>query len=872
MSDVINALSAALGEELETEAAALAALERAEAADPVPARGAIEKALPEKGVTVGLHRLLSRALEADSPDLAESVLVSLTERLNQAGYWQALTHLTRQQLESNPRLAAPLIARARTQCGTEAVDDDLLEAAHRAMPGHGLLAWQVAEARAARDDHAGARRAASEALIELIEEKNYDQAEGALLMIAEDDRIDTARVLTHALELLARQEAWELFDTAAELAIPVLSTAKAAPFTWPVVRDLWARHPERDGLRATAARVVESYFQTYPRPEAMLRTSEIERPSQPPEVVLERIVRVLAFPPGYYVRHMGWGIGPVRDNDTEALVIDFPAKPVHRMSMSTAQTSLFLLAPDDLQVLLITDPEGIRARAKSEPVEVVILALKAAKEHEATTEALRKAIVPEVVPSAAWSNWWKSTRKLLAEDSRIDTQRAYEKIYRLKGADEEEEDVTAELPEWKRRAKAWDNLETLDTFLQHLPGERERVLEAYRTRVEAVADDSGETAETRTAAVLWLERHAGDSTRSLEELVRPGFDMARFGKPQQEQLVARLETVPARAGALGSRLAGVRRSVWSALGETADRRAAAESILEADRCPPEAVLFLAEETVEDLEWDGPLLGGLLLRLLDFLETPPRETHRKRMLALVKGGKALHAVLQKLELDERSEDRLTSRLIQWSGSDRHRFPFLDLMRETGHPDVVERVEGHRARAAARVGNKLDVESEDPYDGSLLMTRPTYDRLTEERRSVGMELKTTIPRAIQQARELGDLKENAEYDAAKSKQANYAKRFEELDGLLRQARLVEEIPRAKNVALPGTELELEATGGAEDRSYWLLGEGDQDLDTHVVSYRAAAGRALLGKRVGETVELPGEAGAETFVLRSVRERLP
>ena len=201
--------------------------------------------------------------------------------------------------------------------------------------------------------------------------------------------------------------------------------------------------------------------------------------------------------------------------------------------------------------------------------------------------------------------------------------------------------------------------------------------------------------------------------------------------------------------------------------------------------------------------------------------------------------------------------------------------LEFLQEVGHGEISEVVEGHRARSAAKLGDRMNSESDDPYEGDLVVTRPTLMRLEDERQRVGMELKTVIPAAIQKAREHGDLRENAEYKAAKDKQANYAKRFEELEAQLKSVRLIESLEREPDRALPGTELTLVPAGtesGSEPLVLWLLGEGDQALGEGVVSYKAPVGQAVFRKRVGDEMEIPGPDGARRYRLAEVRERLP
>jgi len=421
MSDVIQTMASGATQELSSDEGALDALRRADEANPVPPLAEIHSHLPEKGMTIGLHRLLSRSLaEAGQIEEADRVQLSVVERLNQAGFWRALAWAAAPLLERDPQQAAPLIARARMQGGAEAVDDDLLEEAHRSFPRHGLLAWQTAEARVARGDGEGGRRAACGALPELVEDKNHEFADEALLLLAEDTDLATTRAFCRSLELLARQEDWDRFDTALDLAGPALTSERGALMAWPVIRELWRRHPEREILRGMAARTVRVTLAAYPDPDAILRISEIERPSQTAEVVLERLRRAVLFPPGHFARHLGWGIGIIRENDVESLIIDFPLKPMHRMTLATAEKALESLPPDDLRVLLDREKDRLMAMVRQEPAAVVVLALRTLRNGEGAAEDLRRVLVPAVIPVAGWAGWWKTARAAATTDPRID--------------------------------------------------------------------------------------------------------------------------------------------------------------------------------------------------------------------------------------------------------------------------------------------------------------------------------------------------------------------------------------------------------------------------------------------------------------------
>jgi len=158
---------------------------------------------------------------------------------------------------------------------------------------------------------------------------------------------------------------------------------------------------------------------------------------------------------------------------------------------------------------------------------------------------------------------------------------------------------------------------------------------------------------------------------------------------------------------------------------------------------------------------------------------------------------------------------------------------------------------------------------------LMTKTTYQRLEAELRRLALELKTTIPAGIERARQLGDLRENAEYEAAKLKQANTARRVEELMNLLEMTRVLETLEIDPTRVGAGTEVFLTPVDTAGETSplrFWILGEGDHLLGEGILSYRAPIARPLLGRSAGAEVDIEFETGVRRFRIESIRKRLP
>ena len=134
----------------------------------------------------------------------------------------------------------------------------------------------------------------------------------------------------------------------------------------------------------------------------------------------------------------------------------------------------------------------------------------------------------------------------------------------------------------------------------------------------------------------------------------------------------------------------------------------------------------------------------------------------------------------------------------------------------------------------------------------------------------ELRTTIPATIQKARELGDLKENAEYHSAKDKQANVSKIVASLQLRLSRARFVDDIEVKDGKVGVGTEVVLDSDG--DELKYWILGEDEHHHGAHVISFQAPVGRSLLGHSIGDEIDLGEGASRKRYRVVSVERRLP
>ena len=142
----------------------------------------------------------------------------------------------------------------------------------------------------------------------------------------------------------------------------------------------------------------------------------------------------------------------------------------------------------------------------------------------------------------------------------------------------------------------------------------------------------------------------------------------------------------------------------------------------------------------------------------------------------------------------------------------------------------------------------------------MTRPGYEKLSEELERLKHVERPTIIKAIAEARAHGDLSENAEYHAARDKQSFTEGRIAELESKVAGAEVIDPPTSGDRITFGSTVL-LEAEGGKEYR-YQIVGSDESEPAKGRISILSPLARALIGKAVGDTVtaQLPG--GTKTF----------
>lgn len=849
------------------------------------------KSLPS-GTGLHVNRVyLEGLLAAARNDLAtaDHAWQPLSEKLNQAKAWPVLGRVALDWIEGAGTPAGiRFFIRAWKQGGRSAVDEAMLRAANDVFPTEPDIIWALATTLDEDGSSRESRRLLATALKPLAEQKDSARVEEGVLRLIEAPEASILLQALEAVDILSQKgEAKAAASLLDSLKVTAITHGLAGP-AWAIARRGMEKHPNETGFRPSAVEFLKAAHPEVPTLDRVIEVTGLDRIAIPAATALQSLDLVLPFSPGYYVEHSGWGLGPIRDNDGEFLTIDFPGKPGHRMNLASATKVLTSLPADDLKVLLSIDKPGLLALKESDPAALIVIALKRAGGRAEASE-IRKLLVPGVLATGEWAGWWKKSKTRLVGDPRIDGRQAFSEVFRLPGPGEEIEEPFV-LPPFDEPKGINHNIDLIHDFLAHHSAQEDDLKVHTVDRVARWAERRAAKRHerARAALLLWRWDEAGRPSHeaTIREHFADDFDLSAAGGADEQRALLEigLASPEVRPNALrlglNARSAAVRDATLQVLLSEpgpAPIQFLANLIQDSVGCTD--ALFMTADAVgsrvarpnADPRLDD-LLWPAMLGLIDLLNTTGREPVRKKGLKYLESGSALMARVVELPPNDRVDAQLTARLRDWRQSDRVLFPILDTFSEAGLTTIVESVRQKRKSAFEKLFAGAPA-ADDVSAGPVIMARVTFDRLHAELQQINLDLKTVIPQAIKKARELGDLRENAEYEAAKLKQANASKRLAQLDTMLGKVRILDDLTIEAGKGGPGTEVTVKDEADGVSMTYWILGEGDGALGENVLSYLAPLGKALTGRAVGETVEYqPSEGVLRKLTVLNIRVRKP
>jgi transcription elongation factor GreA len=715
--------------------------------------------------------------------------------------------------------------------------------------------------------------------------RDIDAAERIWLELLEDGPRDPGPFLEMAA-LLSRQQGGK---RDANTLLGLLADAYKQKERWkdllPVYEQLSGTSPDDGTLRDAVVEAARGAHPDRQDLDTLIERSGLGKepgPDLPGRIGTLR--RLLRIEPGAWVFHKsGWGVGKVAKVMSERgrCLIDFQGRPGHEMDVEAAANLLERIGEDDIRVQAVSDPKGLRERARSQPLEMVRQVV-ARYGVGARLAHVKDALVPAAVAPSTWSDWWKEARKHALVDSR----------FRLGTG----RDPTIEFHE--------------------LAGTD------FRTQVQA-ALRAAATGAARLKALRDLATAVRGNEEALgviveiarEQLAKEGSGSVRVG---WETLIAEVQGADPVEGLIRS-LGAAQDPLPIVRGiADADTRAKALRALLARPDGPETLLRVAEgddPVAAELvvtELAGGEHAALAERLLAAIEDRPAQLpllyawavkRSRRGRGRTRTGSPMDLALRTLRVldavayrskraptaaDRRAVDVLVDLLLERScallqeaadatdeAGARHLLVILEQNRGL-LPRALSKLQHVVLRAWPAAMREAPAatrhEELDPVAGArqLFMTAPGQARLKEEYERITSVEMPDNAREIARAREFGDLRENAEYHAAREKQALLQAKADSIKSDLARAVLITpEVVRMDAVSV-GTRVKLRDREG-QGHAYTLLGPPDIDPARGVINYLTPLGQALMGARPGDHVKLEVDGAVRELEVLGIENGL-
>ncbi|MDP6929828.1 MAG: GreA/GreB family elongation factor [Planctomycetota bacterium] len=578
----------------------------------------------------------------------------------------------------------------------------------------------------------------------------------------------------------------------------------------------------------------------------------------------------------------GWGEGLVEEfiPASNEVVINFADGARQQVPLKTAIDSMRPLDKNDLRSMALKSPEEVARIAKEEPAVLIRKAVQNLR-GKATSSQIKKALSPKAVPAKKWASFWKRAKAAAVLDPYL----------RIEGS--------TTRPIFSLRKKPLSHTEEARLAIQHADGlaqeivvcreylarasdsaTHEAILEIAHERVEAALAAGSEISNSQLLeGLLLLEEHnktaSASAAQSLQALVMDGGTFQPKAFDELKTVESQEQAVSLLSEALGEGwadicIAALRDFPASVVQPVVD-------LLESEGCAGGALGTW--DLIAPYPRRHPTLTYLFGRLYadGVFDSDPRQPdpimlirvllHLARILAGERRGNATMArLLTRLTSLLVGRRNLLSRISEEIDKD-SLATYLGIT-ERGGQDFPQEISSAVLRMVADKYPDITAKPEKPF-WELDDIFVTQEGLTRQQEAYRILVEVDIPRnseAIGAAASLGDLSENSEWDAAMEEQRNLTSRAEEMNNSLRKAKLLEGQPIPDDMIAPGTKVSFSLLRTGEKRQLSLLGPWDTDSDG-VINYRAPAGQKLLGKSLGDTIEVPGEQESEEALVEKI-----
>ncbi|MFA5570601.1 MAG: transcription elongation factor GreA [Sphaerochaetaceae bacterium] len=649
-----------------------------------------------------------------------------------------------------------------------------------------------------------------------------------------------------------------------------------------VLKSLLKIDPQSAWAREQLVEMFRNKYATHSRLESSIEVSNLTKSYRDVHTAIEEFEKNIAFDKGSFVFHKTWGIGRIRELSHEEVIIDFASKQNHTMSIGMAFSSLQVLPKYHIWVLKSVFPKEKLAEKVINDVPWALRTLISSNNNAATLREMKGELVPSLLTAKQWTSWMNQAKKVLMNDPLIGFLPSDPDVYTVRETPISYEEKS--LGVFRNEKRFYQKVKIVRDFLVNGDPESEFFKEMVQYFIDQATNYQKVTDQVISSFLFtdilcnlypFLERPTSVDFKHLYGLL--DNKAVTFGAIDDSELkkafidkVVIVEEPSSVAHALISLYPYYLTSyIGDTLREQGQKKVLQEMFKNAVhhyRENAELFTYLVR-TYDRAFWEKSIkisfetLVTSMLQLLDYAYNA---------IEAKKSTNEMRKIVKTLTTILFDEKQLFTLLAEAAEGTAQRVNF-----------IVQRMQGLDQTKKVEVKHLIlekypefiflgeQESTSELVSSGLLVTKAMYIAKQKELDHIMNVEISENSKELGAALQLGDLRENAEFKAAKERQGILNATMVRLnDEINRASVFTKDMIETSRVGF-GTEVELKDNLSGEIKSYQILGPWESDPSKRIISYLAPFGSKLLNHRVGEQFDFEINEKKYDFTVLSIKE---
>ncbi|OHB35550.1 MAG: hypothetical protein A2Y08_04430 [Planctomycetes bacterium GWA2_40_7] len=724
-------------------------------------------------------------------------------------------------------------------------------------------------------------------LMSLINTEQYDKIEESWLKIVESNNKDI-QSLFDVVDLLMKREERKRAHEFLMMLVPYYKQKGLYHEVLKVLKRVLECNPKEKGLALEIAECYSTLYKDRPYANDLVAKTGIAA-GLDIQGAMKKLEKYFYLDRGDYVYHKSWGVGEVVsvDADSEKVNINFEKKSNHSIAMDIAPEILQKLERGDLLAMIYAQKDVLNKMIKEDPVGLIKLTLKYFK-GKTSVSHIKNRLISGVMPAEEWSKWWTSTKKLLKKDPYIkltDGTPTTSFIEFRSSPVTHHQDILERLTHTQEISK---KIEITKKYISETKGTelcKETLHEITQLFVKEADKLYGTQLSLAIECLLILEEVQGYLNTEPGKYLNNAEAFIRAEETLSE-LVNNMSLLEYRKQVLGI-IKKVKPEKWQ------DEFVSIFFVNSGNLWEFIAKDLIAENKQHSIEEIALKVSnhfnaypehyiwfcknGMQGRYAELYQNVDSATMFNRLIELLDN---IYFKIQK----GRGGDLKTLfnkivNLLEDKGTD-YAINILSDANAEGIFNIVSSSKGLEDWFKVSIENAIRDRFPDLFEepgiptldeNKIYVTKEGYEKKKGEFDHLMNEEFAENARDLGEAISRGDLRENAEYKAAREKQAMLVGKAERMKAELQKIVIIEPHSVNSNIVSPGTKVTLRHEGKKELETYTILGPWDVNIEKNIISYLSPVGKGLLNRTVGEIIKIKLPEGESTYEIITIEKVL-